>query len=157
MYPWSHFLFGFLIGLVFVKLGYFGYGIAILIGILAVLVDLDHYFYYGIKHKTWNFRKAWNAGSVIHEKGERTFIHHLKGFIIMAFISAIIFLISRTFGIVVASAYYSHMALDYWSWNFIKIRGEEKFKEKKFSFSVPNYELFWDGIFIAGIVLLFVF
>jgi len=156
MYPWSHFLFGLLIGEILVKAGLFGQIAAFTLAILAVLVDLDHYLYYGIKHKNWSLANAWNAGSIKHEKGERTFIHHWKGFIVMTAVSAIIYLFSKVAGIIIASAYYSHLALDFCSWNFVGIKGKEKIKGSKFLLDIPKYEIFWDVVFVAGILLLLV-
>ena len=56
MYPWSHFIFAYLIGLIFTKFGLIGGKHALIIGILAVLVDIDHYIGFIIDNKFKDFK-----------------------------------------------------------------------------------------------------
>jgi len=74
MYPFSHFLFALLIGEIFVKLGFLNHDLALLVAVIAVLIDVDHFIFYSVKHKDWDLKHAWNAAVSGHEK-ERTFIH----------------------------------------------------------------------------------
>ncbi len=86
MYPQSHFLFAYLLGLIFVKLGFISHRLALVIGLLAVFIDIDHYIDHVIHHKIFSFRKAWNDASVRHELSERTFVHHTFGFVLVGIV-----------------------------------------------------------------------
>ena len=97
MYPFSHFLFALFIGEIFVKLNLLNHDLALLVAVIAVLIDLDHFIYYSIKHKDWNLKHAWNAAVSGREK-ERTFIHFKWGFLIITLLldrTSRIFLVER--------------------------------------------------------------
>ncbi len=155
MYPQSHLLFAFLIGLIFVKFGIFGYQIALLIALFAVLVDLDHFIIFAIRKGDYSLRDAWNAGILKHMK-ERTFIHHHFGFILLTGIIVLLFFLNRTWFWIIALAYYSHMFLDYAKLNILKIKGTKTIKEAGFIEKISKFELMFDIFLLVGIILLII-
>lgn len=121
--------------------------------LLDFIIDADHFIYFALRHKDVNFRRAWNAATVRHESGERTLVHHWKGFAIITIIALIISFLNTTVFWAVILGYYSHVFLDY-------ARLREKFhmercfiiKEKGFRFHVHVFELVFDAVLL---VLLF--
>ena len=112
MYPFSHFLFAFLIGKIFVKLGFLNHDLVMLVAVIAVLIDVDHFVFYSVKHKDWNLKHAWNASVLGHEK-ERTFIHFKWGFLIITLVFVVLYFFNFTVFLILALAYYSHIFLDF--------------------------------------------
>lgn len=155
MYPQSHFLFALFISLIFVKYGIFDYKIALLIAIIAVLVDIDHFINFIIRKGDYSLRDAWNAGILKHMK-ERTFIHHYLGFILITAIIVLLFFFNRTWFWIVGISYYSHMFLDYAKLNVLKIKGKITIKEAGFVEKINKFELLFDVFLIIGIVLLMI-
>nr|AIF18646.1 hypothetical protein [uncultured marine group II/III euryarchaeote KM3_83_G03] len=149
MYPHSHFLFPFFIGELLVNLGIFTHEQAILTGFLGMLVDIDHYFYYAIKHKTFSLKNAWNAAVSGTEAKERTFIHHKKGFIIMTIFLTFLMLINFSLYAMLAIGYYTHIFLDWGKLNFLNWRKTFKFSEEGFTFQLSAFELTFDIVLIA--------
>ncbi len=152
MYPWSHFLFAFLIAQIFVYAGQFNYFIAFIIAFSAILIDLDHWVYYGLKHKNWNLRAAWNVAVVVHEKGERTVIHRLSGFFIISMIAVLFYFINSKIFLILIISYYSHIFLDLVSIKTFQNGETKKIKLGKYIIEIKKSEIFWDLIFIIGIV-----
>jgi len=152
MYPQSHFLFAFFIAIIFVKFNIFGYEIALLIAVLAVLVDIDHFIIFVIRKGDYSLRDAWNAGILKHIK-ERTFIHHYVGFILLTTIIVLLFFLNRTWFWIITLAYYSHMFLDYAKLNILKIKGKRIIKKAGFIEKISNFELLFDIFLMIGIIL----
>jgi len=153
MYSQSHFLFSFFIALIFVKFNIFSYEIALLIAVFAVLVDIDHFIKFAVKKRKYNLREAWNATTVKHFK-ERTFLHHLSGFLIFSVIIISLYFINKNVFLVVGLGYYTHIFLDYANLNVLKIKGKETIKEIGFIERISNFELIFDIFLTIGIILL---
>ena len=94
MLPHSHFLFAFLVGLIFAKLGVFSWKFAILCGIIAVFVDIDHYIEHILHSKKDKFsiRATWNNSIKLHKFNQRSFIHNIKGLFILTILLIITYL-----------------------------------------------------------------
>lgn len=154
MYPQTHFLFSFLIALIFAKYGVFDYKIALVIALVAVLVDLDHFILYIIKRKDWSLKDAWNADVKGKFRHARTFIHHYLGFALITIIIIVLFFVNKNLFWIFSLGYYSHMFLDSAHLNILKIK--EKLVIKRFGFieRINKFELLFDIFLIIGIVLL---
>jgi len=154
MYPQSHFLFSFLIAGIFVKFGVFDWKIALLIGLIAVFIDLDHFLNFAIRRKDYDLKDAWNSCVVRHFIG-RTFIHHWIGFIIITVIIAGLYYWNMTWFWIISLGYYSHMILDYAKINILKIRGVEVIREEGFVMRLSKFEAMLDIFLVIGVVLLY--
>jgi len=121
MYPQSHFLFSFLIALIFVKFGVFDYKIALLVGVFAVLMDIDHYITFIFKYKEMDFKDAWNK-AVKGLYAGRSFIHHIIGFILMTALIILLYYFNKTWFWIIGLGYYTHMFLDYAHLNVLNKR-----------------------------------
>jgi len=152
MHPQTHFLVALFLGEILVKLEILSHKAVIICAVLAVLIDLDHWASFIIKHKEFNFRKAWNTATIKHEN-ERTFIHHKIGFLLVLVFLLIMFLFNRLVFWVVGTAYLSHLFLDY-----IHVVGKKKFKVKELDFwmNITGFELVLDGVLVIGIILLLI-
>ena len=155
MYPQSHFLFSFLIALIFAKYGVFDYKVAFLIAIIAVLIDIDHFIVFILKKHNYSLRDAWNADIGGKYKG-RTFLHHYSGFILITIIVTILFFLDKTWFWIIALSYYSHMFLDYAKLNILKIKGRMTIEELGFKEKINKFELLFDIFLIIGIILLLI-
>lgn len=153
MYPQSHFLFALFISMIFVKYNVFDYKIALLIAVIAVFVDIDHFINFIVRKGDYSLRDAWNAGILKHMK-ERTFIHHYKGFILITAIIVVLFFLNKTWFWIISIAYYSHIFLDYAKLNVFRIKGKITIKESGFVEKINKFELLFDIFLIIGIVLL---
>ena len=150
MYPLTHFLFPFFIAQIFVKLNYLDYKLAIITGIIAVLIDLDHWIYRIIKFHEFNPKNAWNNAVKKHDPKERTFLHHKPGMILIASLTLILLFFSWKSALILALAYYSHILLDNLH---LKLKSYLKMEEEGFIFKIPFYEIIFDLILILLIVL----
>lgn len=112
MYPQTHFLAGLAIGEAGVALKIFNQNEALTLAGLALLIDLDHYFYYSLKHKTLSLSRAWQAAVAGKEEGERTALHHWTGFFIFTLFLIGLSFFSLTWSLILGLAYYSHFVLD---------------------------------------------
>jgi len=153
MYPQTHFLFSFLLGLVLAKLGVFSYKVAFFIAVFAVLMDIDHFINFFLRREDMSLKDAWNSCSVGHFRG-RTFIHHRVGFVLLTLIIVLLYFVSKTFFWIIGFGYYSHMFLDYAHLNVLRIRGKIKVKEAGFKAKIGKFEIMLDMFLIIGIVLL---
>ncbi|USN45184.1 MAG: metal-dependent hydrolase [Candidatus Woesearchaeota archaeon] len=155
MYPHSHFLFGLFLGIVLLQAGILSSTGVILLSVLAVLIDVDHFLYFAFKHKSASVRNAWNAAVVFHEKGERTFIHNSLGGVLVLVLCVLLFFISSQLSIIVLVAYLSHMLLDYMPF---PSSTSKKFSASifKFSLAVSYRELVFDVLLTLciGIMLI---
>jgi len=159
MYPQTHFLFSFLIGLIFVSLGIGGinYQTAILIGLAGMLIDIDHFIVYIIryKYKDFSVKHAFNRAVTGLYKG-RSFIHHQIGFLIMTLIILRLYTINLNWFYIIGLGYYSHMFLDYAHLNILKIKGDMKIKEAGFIEKISKFEIMLDIFLVLGILLLMI-
>ena len=151
MYPLTHFLVSFFIGLVLVKQGYFSMLQALYTGLVGLLIDIDHFVYFVIKKKSFNFKDAWNS-AIKHTLDERTsLVHLLPGFLIFSFLILVLFFISKIWFWIFFIGYYSHMVLDFLNFKkWLEVNKRFRFKEEGFLFNVPLYEI----VFICILVIL---
>ncbi len=156
MYPQSHFLFSLLIALILAKLNIFDYRIALLIALVAVFVDIDHFIIFVAKRKDWKLKDAWNADVKGNFKNARTFIHHWLGFILITAIIITLFFINKNLFWIIGLGYYTHMFLDYAHLNFLKIKERITIKEFGFIEKINKFELLFDIFLLIGIVLLII-
>ncbi len=153
MYPQSHFLFSFLIALIFVKYEVFDYKIAFFIAIFALLIDIDHYINFAIRRGDYSLKDAWNTVTVRHFKG-RTFIHYYFGFVLITLLIIFLFFMNKTWFWIVGLSYYSHIFLDYAKLNILKIKEKMIIKEEGFVAKINKFEILFDIFMIIGIILL---
>ena len=111
----SHFLFPLFIGLVLKKFGLISYEMVILCALVGVFVDIDHYIENIIHAKTnrYSLINAWNNAMKYHRFQQRSFIHHIEGFILLSTFIAVMVFVDLNWAVIVAVGYYSHMILDY--------------------------------------------
>jgi len=155
MYPQSHFLFSFLIGLIFMKFGFFDLKIAFLVGLVGFFVDIDHYVKFIFSKGDFSLRDAWNrmARGIF---GGRSFIHHKIGFIILTLVVVFLFFFNKTFFWILGLGYFSHMFLDYAHLNVLKIREKITIKEFGFLEKIGKFELLFDLFLIISIFLVII-
>ena len=111
MLPHTHFLFAILLALIGYNYNYFSLTEVFLIGILAVILDIDHLISFYKNHKMWSIKKCWNSALTTHEH-LRTFIHHQKGILLVSIILVLLTLLNLKLSIMLAIAYFSHIFLD---------------------------------------------
>ena len=143
----THFLLPFLIGMILVEFKVLSVEMALLCGIFGVLVDIDHYIEHILHAKSNRFSvlAAWNNAVVYHRFEQRSFIHHMLGFILLTAIFLLVYLFNPVLSIALFVGYYSHMLLDY-----IPLR-KDKFVHLHISrmfFNEPTGEVFLDIILI---------
>jgi len=154
MYPQSHFLFSFLIASVFVKFGVFDWRVALLVGLVGMFIDLDHFLNFAIRRDDYSLKDAWNAVVVRHFIG-RTFIHHWIGFILMTIIIVGLYYWNMTWFWIIGLGYYTHIFLDYAKLNILKIKGTEVIREEGFVMRISKFEIMFDIFLLIGILLLY--
>jgi hypothetical protein len=155
MYPQSHFLVPFFLGLVLKKFNLMSLEGAIISGIIGVLIDLDHYIYYALKVKKNRFslRNAWNNSSTYHGFSARTFIHYWPGMIIISIIILILLLYNWKFALILGLAYYSHIILDHKMLNLDHLK-TLRFKIFRLIIRLQPFELILDILCLIGIIIL---
>jgi len=87
MYPQTHFLFSYLVALIFVKFGVFDYRTAFFVALVGLFIDIDHFVKFVLHYDDFILKDAWNR-AVKGVYAGRSFIHHWAGVIL---ISVIIF------------------------------------------------------------------
>lgn len=116
MYPHAHFMAA-ILGAVFgYKYGYIHFYDILLTGILAVIIDFDHYLLFFLKHRTLNPIKFWNKMAefaVTYSENPRSFIHRKIGMLIIFPIIGTVYLLSTRIGFILFVAYGTHMLLDH--------------------------------------------
>ncbi len=153
MYPQTHFLFSWLVGLIFAKFGVFSYKVAFFIGVAAVLVDIDHYLVYIFKRKDMSLRHAFNKMS-LGFMGGRSFLHHLTGFILVTAVVGFLYFYNSDWFWIIGLGYYTHMLFDYAHLNILKIKGKMTIKNLGFVERINKFEVLLDIFLAIGIVLL---
>lgn len=155
MYPHTHFLFPFFLGLLLSKFGILSWKGALLAGIIGVLIDLDHYVEHILQAKTDKFslRATWNNSIKLHRFQQRSFIHDAKGCVLLTVLLVGIALFSWKAALAGALGYYSHLLLD-----FPSLRKEKKVREKVGSlyFRETYGEMVLDILLVVGIVVVLV-
>jgi hypothetical protein len=153
MYPQSHLLFSFLIGLIFFKFGVIDFRGALFVGLIGILVDVDHYLNFIFRKNDFSFKDAWNAVVVSHFRG-RTFIHHEIGFVLVTLVLGGLFFINNFLFWIFSLGYYSHLLLDFGHFNILKIKGKMEVKESGFVMRINKFEVMFDIFLVIGIILL---
>lgn len=150
MYPPTHFLAGLTIGAVGAKVGFFNAQETWALAALATLIDLDHYFYFVLKHKSISFYGAWQSALNKREAGQRTVIHHILGFFIFTTVLIGLWFIDQKWSLLLGLAYYSHILLDY-----LPIESQHlKFKILNLKFNLSYQEIILDFILLGFSVYL---
>ncbi len=125
MHPHTHFIGGALLGGIFYRLGLVHAYDLLIIGVIAVLIDLDHYIYYVHRTGEINPFRFWNhandMGYVSRNIGMRSFIHHYNGMAVVFPLLLVVTMLDLKLGIILLSAYVSHMVLDHLRYFHIKI------------------------------------
>ncbi len=140
MHPQTHFLFSYLIALVFVKFGVFSYKTAFFVALVGLFIDIDHYITFIFKYKEMDFRHAWNKAVKGFYYG-RSFIHHKIGFVLITAIIGILYFVNKNLFWIIGLGYYSHMFLDYAHLNVLKIKGKIKIKELGLVEKIGKFEV----------------
>jgi len=153
MYSQTHFLFSYLIALIFVKFGFFDYKVAFFVALVGMLVDVDHFIRFIFKYKETNIKHAWNRAVKGLYVG-RSFIHHQLGFIIITALIIILFYTNKTLFWIIGLGYYSHMFVDYAHLNILKIREKMTIREEGFVMKINKFEVLLDIFLVVGIILL---
>ena len=114
MNPHTHFLFPFVLGLLFTKLGFFSWELALLAGIIGAFVDMDHYIEHILhsKKNRFSLKSTWNNSMKYHTFRQRSFIHDTNGAIILGFLFIILSFFWWQIALSFALGYYSHLLLD---------------------------------------------
>lgn len=160
MYPQTHFLFSWLVGLIIVKLNLisgFDYRAAFFVGLVGLLVDVDHYiiFLFKYKFKNFNFRDAWNR-AVRGLYGGRSFIHHEIGFVLITLGFVFLFYANKFWFWIFSLGYYSHLFVDFGHLNVLKIREKIILREAGFVEKINKFEVLLDIFLILGVVLVLI-
>lgn len=153
MYPQTHFLFSYLVGLIFVKLGFISLKAALFVGLIGLLVDVDHYIIFILKFKNMSFKDAWNKAVKGVYKG-RSFMHHKIGSSIIVFALIVLFFFNRYLFWILGLGYFTHLLLDYGHFNFLKIKGKIVFKEFGLVEKIGKFELLLDVFLLIGLILI---
>ena len=155
MYPQTHFLFPFFVGVILVKLGWFSWELALIAGLAGVLIDVDHYVehIFRSKKKRFSLRHTWRTSVVTHKFHQRSFIHHKNGAVVVTFLLIILAVFSQVWSLALALAFYSHMLLDH-----IHLKHPKRIKIKLFGIyeKEPRCELILDVLLLIGIVLVMI-
>ncbi|MBI2573605.1 metal-dependent hydrolase [Candidatus Woesearchaeota archaeon] len=150
MYPWSHFLFPFVIGLILTKTDHFTLPLALLAGIIGALVDLDHYIEHIVYAKTNRFslKATWNNSIKLHRFEQRSFIHYSLGALWISLFLLVLSRINLMVAAALALGYYSHLLLD-----LPHFESAKKLKIKLFHLYLqePLVEILFDVV-LVGIV-----
>jgi hypothetical protein len=111
MLPQTHFLFGIIAGLIGVKLQIIGLSDIFIVGIVAVLIDLDHLVMNVINYRSYNLVQIWNVSN-LQKRDLRSRLHLRQGFFIVLPILLIISVVNNAVGFILLGAYLSHLLID---------------------------------------------
>ena len=149
MLPHTHFMVGLLLGLLAWRNGLISWKLAIVVAIIAAIVDIDHIYAYHRKHGDWHISGAWQRAIKFHEP-ERTVIHHAYGFVVVTILLIIIGVFSPQFAIVGGLGYFSHYLIDH-----MHVTYEGKLQEGKFTIPLSYLEILINSICIPVVLILF--
>ena len=157
MYPQTHFLFSVLVGMIFFKFGVINFQAVWLVGLVGMLIDIDHYiiFIFRYKGKDFSLKDAFNR-AVKGLYAGRSFIHHEIGFILITIILVFVFYSNLFLFWIFALGYYSHLILDFGHFNILKIKEKMTFREEGFVMRINKFEVLLDIFLVIGIVLLII-
>jgi len=117
MNPHAHFIGGILLGTLGFKLGFIQFYDILIIGIIAVLIDLDHYLFYILTERDLSPKRFWNMANNIKYAHKnirmRSFIHHYNGMALIFPLLIIVLMLDIRIGYIGLSAYISHIILDH--------------------------------------------
>lgn len=156
MLPHTHFLAGFVFGLIGIKLGLFGFYTALLIGIFAVLIDIDHLINYYLHKGKPDFKATWNTAVRDKKAGYLwSFVHHWPMFFISLLFLGILSQFNFKLFYLLSAIYIPHFLLDHLA-VFVDYR-IEKHKYKKIGsllIQISYLEFFFDFIFLILLIYL---
>ena len=155
MYPQTHFLASYLLGLIFAKFGIFDYKIAFLVGLAGMFVDIDHYIIFVLKFKKLNFKDSFNKAVKGLYHG-RSFIHHKIGILIITILIIALYSLNKNWFWIIGLGFYSHLFVDYAHLNILKIREKITIKEFGITERINKFEVLLDIFLVIGIILLFI-
>lgn len=156
MLPHTHLLVSVFFAELLVYTGMLTHYHALIVGLIAVFIDLDHYFRYVIEFKSINFLKFWNKTVDGTIKNGRTWVHHWPGFIVFTVVTVVLFLLNTVYGLVFGIAYYTHMVLDYVFLNFVHIKPVRQISKKYVQLAIHDHELVLDLVFTLALVILLI-
>src|SRR3989344_6442576 len=152
MYPHTHFLFPYFIGLLLWKFNFLSWKLALIAGVIGVFVDIDHYVEHILhaEKKKFSLVDTWNNSVKLHKFYQRSFIHHWQGALIVSVLLLFGIFWNWQFIIVLALGYYSHLLLDY-----VHLNNKKSLAAKLgyFYLKEPWGEVVLDVVLIAGIVV----
>jgi hypothetical protein len=113
MQPNTHFAAGLFFGLAVAN--YFGmsYWWALVAGLIAMFIDVDHGIAYFLKFHKFSIKGCYNACCSHHFPKGRMFIHHKNGFLVITIALIILYAVNPFMSVLIAVAYYSHYILDH--------------------------------------------
>ncbi len=153
MYPQSHFLFPFVLGLVLHHYNILTIEQVFIASIIGVLIDLDHYLGFLYHYKDFNIKHVWNAAVVNHDPIERTFIHHKIGCAFITLKLIVIMLFDPIISLVIALGYYSHLFLDYVNLNIFRWKKVFTIIEQGWVVELPVHEVVFD----VGLIFIIIY
>ena len=155
MYPQSHFLFPFFLGLILTKFNVISCKMALLAGIIGIIIDLDHYIEHILhaKKNKFSLKDTWNNSVKLHKFEQRSFIHHWQGALVLTFIFLVLLFFNWQITLVLAIGYYSHLLLDY-----VHFKREKylRFKIGRLLVKESYTELTFDIILVILIIVLLI-
>lgn len=111
MYPHTYFLTALFTGFVLRQIWNLDLHSIFSAAILAVLIDLDHFFSYLYHHKKLHLGEAW-SWAVYHHKNELTFFHTVRGFFLLLGLKVLLAFLNTSWFAILAIAYWTHIFLD---------------------------------------------
>jgi len=156
MLPPTHFLAGLFFGLLGFKFGWINLWQAFLAAILAVALDIDHVYTY-IKKKGKFDKDGWNKSIAGHDWSLWTFLHHWPAFFVINLLSLALAILLPSYAYIsyiIAAAYTPHILLDRIYKRMIKNRKGKIIKPFGFVFHFYAFELWFDLVFLIGIILI---
>lgn len=148
MLPHTHLLVGLMLGMLAWKNDILTWELAIVVGLIAALIDIDHLYAYHKHHRDWSIKGAWLRALKFHEP-ERTIIHHAYGFIAITILLIILGVFSPIIMIVGGLAYYSHYFLDH-----VHVKYEGLLRREKVTIPLSYLEMMLDMICISVVLIL---
>ncbi|MEK6852487.1 MAG: hypothetical protein AABX59_01280 [Nanoarchaeota archaeon] len=152
MLPHTHFLVGIVFALLAWKSNFLSLAVALLIPLLAVAIDLDHFVIMLLKLKTINLR-VWNR-AVNRQISLWSFIHYWPAFFVITSASILLYFVSPQYSYIIAASYVPHFLLDKL---YKKLaRGRERNIKQIFgiNYYIYEFEIVFDLLLLVAIFLL---
>lgn len=122
MFSHTHLISGILFGLLGLEFNLIDFIDIISISFITVFMDIDHYIIYFFQKKNFSLKNFLNTVAQDHGGHHyRSFIHRAKFILLMATLTMLLAFFNTRFAYIIASAYFSHIALDIISSNKSRI------------------------------------